>query len=99
MEDHELYKSDEHMKEKHKKYQPTCNLIFLHDSLSLSSHSHILIMVACLYDTAVFYTDEEYNKMSAIKCNVQASVEKTFLRILARSPSNGQQLLYKDERL
>ena len=37
--------------------------------------------------------------MSGIKCNVQASVEKPFLHILARSPSNDQQLLYTDERL
>ena len=37
--------------------------------------------------------------MSGIKCNVQASVEKPFLQILARSPSNDQQLLYTDERL
>ena len=37
--------------------------------------------------------------MSGIKCNVQASVEKPFLHILARSPSNDQLLLYTDERL
>ena len=56
-------------------------------------------MVVCLYDTAVFYTDEEYYIMSGIKCNVKASVEKPFLHILARSPSNDQLLLYTDERL
>ena len=98
LEDHELHESDEHMREKLKKYQRTRNLIFWHDGSSLSSHSHILITVACLYDTAVFYTDEEYYEMSGIKCNVQASAEKPFLHILARS-SNDQQLLYTDERL
>ena len=37
--------------------------------------------------------------MSGIKCDVQASVEKPFLHILARPLSNDQQLLYTDERL
>ena len=60
LEDHELRVSDEYMREKVKKHQRTRNLIFWYDSSSLSSNSHILIMVACLYDTTVFYTDEEY---------------------------------------
>ena len=40
-------------------YERTRHLIFWHDGSSLSSHAHILIMVSCLYDTAVFATDEE----------------------------------------
>ena len=99
LEDHELNESDEHMREKLMKYQRTRNLVFWHDGSSLSSHFHILITVACLYETAVFYTDEEYYEMSGMKCNVQTSVEKPFLYILPRSPSNDQQLLYTDERL
>ena len=47
-EDHELHESDEHMREKLRKYQRTRYLIFWHDGSSLSSNSHILIMVACL---------------------------------------------------
>ena len=46
LEDHELHESDEHMREKLEKYQRTRNLIFWHDGLSLSSHSHILIATA-----------------------------------------------------
>ena len=42
-----------------KMYECTCHLIFWHDGSSLSSHSHILIIVPCFYDTAVFVTDEE----------------------------------------
>ena len=99
LEDHELNESDEHMREKLMKYQRTRNLVFWHDGSSLSSHFHILITVACLYETAAFYTDEEYYEMSGIKCNVQTSVEKPFLYILPRSPSHDQQLLYTDERL
>ena len=65
----------------------------------LSSHSHILIMMSCLYDTAVFVTDEEYFKSEGSLINIQACIEKPFLFLMARSPSTHQQLLYSDERL
>ena len=72
LEHDELHESDEHRREKLKKYQRTRNLIFWYDGSSFSSHSQILIMIACLYDTAVLYNDEEYYKISEIKCNVQS---------------------------
>ena len=56
-------------------------------------------MVSCLYDPAIFLTDEEYSKSNGVLANLQAIVEKPFLYILARSPSTDQQLLYSDERL
>ncbi|XP_057315539.1 uncharacterized protein LOC130656653 [Hydractinia symbiolongicarpus] len=31
-----------------------------HDTSSISNHSHLLITMFCLFDKAVFYTDEEY---------------------------------------
>ena len=42
-----------------KAYERTHNLITWHDGFSLSSRSHLLITVACLYDRAVFLSDEE----------------------------------------
>ena len=42
-----------------KAYERTHNLMTWHDGFSLSSHSHLLITVACLYDRAVFLSDEE----------------------------------------
>ena len=39
----------------------TCrNLQIWHDASSISNHGHIVMMVNILYDTAVYYTDEEY---------------------------------------
>ena len=70
-----------------------CSRIYLY------LHSHILVMVSCLYDPAVFFTDEEYSKSNGVLVNLQAIVEKPFLHILARSPSTYQQLLYSDKRL
>ena len=82
-----------------KMYERTRHLIFWHDGSSLSSHSHILIMVSCLYETAVFVTGEEYFKSEGSLINIQARIEKLFLYLMARSPSTEQQFLYSDERL
>ena len=82
-----------------KKYERTRNLMFWHDGSSLSNHGHILIMAATIYDPAMFLTDEEYHAKYFFKCNVQAAVESPFLYIVARCPSNEQQLLYSDERI
>ena len=85
------------LKKRLKMYERTGHLIFWHDRSSLSSHSHILIMVSCLYDTAVFVTDEVYFKSEGSLINIQARIEKPFLYLMARSPSTDQQLLYSDE--
>ena len=82
-----------------KAYERTRNLITWHDGSSLSSHSHLLITVACLYDRAVFLTDEEYYQKEGVHVNVQAVVEKPFIHILARTPATDQQLLYSQDRL
>ena len=87
------------LKKRLKMYERTRHLIFWHDGSSLSSHSHILIMVSCLYDTAVFVTDEEYFKSEGSLINIQARIEKPFLYLMARSPSTDQQFLYSEERL
>ena len=80
-------------------YEKTYNLITSHNGSSLSSHSHLLITVACLYDRAVFLTDEEYYQKEGVHVNVQAVVEKPFIHILARTPATDQQLLYSQDRL
>ena len=77
-------------------YELTLHLIFPSSGLSLSSHSHILIMVFCLYDTAVFVTDEEFFKSEGSLINIQARTEKPFLHLIARSTSTDLQLLYSD---
>ena len=69
-----------------KAYERTRNLIIWHDGSSLSSHSHLLITVACIYDRAIFLTDEEYYKKEGIHFILQAFVEKPSIDILARTP-------------
>ena len=53
-------------------------------------------MVSCLYDTAVFVTEEEYFKSEGSLINIQARIEKPFLYLMARSPSTDQQFLTSD---
>ena len=73
--------------------------MFWHDGPSLSNHSYILMMVAVMYDPAIHLTDLEYKEKYGININVQASVEKPHLYLLARCPSSDQQILYSDTRL
>jgi len=60
------------------------NLSFWHDASTVSNHSHILMMVTCLYDKAIFYNDAEYHEISGMH--------------IARCPSNDKQLMYVDTR-
>lgn len=43
-----------------KAYEKTHNLTTWHNGSSFSSHSNLLITFACLSDSAIFLTDEEY---------------------------------------
>ena len=82
-----------------KKIQRTRNLMFWHDGSTLGGHGHILMMVAVMYDPAVFLTDLEYFQINGVLQNVQSIIEKPFMYLLARSPSTDQQLLYGDVRI
>ena len=95
----DFHKNTNILKNKLKKTERTRNLMFWHDGSTISNHSHILAMVSCLYDPAIFLTDEEYSKSNSVLANIHAVVEKPFLDILVCSPSTDQQLLYSDERL
>ena len=82
-----------------KMYERTRNIMTWHDGSPLGGHSYLLFMVAVMYDSAVFLTDQEYQEKSSISINVQSIIEKPQLYILARCPSNEQQILYSEERM
>ena len=69
------------------------------DCSTISSNSHFLEMKSIMYDPAVFLTDDEYHEKYGHQINVQATVEEPTIHILARCPSNDQQLLYAEERI
>ena len=47
----------------------------------------------------MFYKDKEYQAIHNNDVNVQSIVEKPYIYILARCPSNDQQILYCEERI
>ena len=78
----DLTKSSQDLLQKMKTFQRPRNLIFWHDGSTLSSHRYILIMVATLYDDAVFMTNEEYFQLTGISTEIQLIIEKPYLHIL-----------------
>ena len=78
----DLTKSSQDLLQKMKTFQCTRNLIFWHDGSTLSSHGYILIMVATLYDDAVFMTNEEYFQLSGIFTETKRIIQKPYLYIL-----------------
>jgi hypothetical protein len=53
----------------------TRHLLVWHDLSTVANHSHLVFMVSCLYDPAIYYTDEEYEQMTGKKINIQAKIE------------------------
>lgn len=68
-----------------------------HDGSSLASHGYLLMMIATLYDPAIHFSEEEFNKLGYT--NIQSFIEKPFLYLIARCPSNNQQMIYTKERI
>ena len=91
--------SQDKMRETLKKLQRTRHLMFWHDGSTVSNHGHLLMMVAVMYDPAVFYTDDEYKAKYGDNINVQATIEKPHFYLLARCPSSDQQIMYSDTRM
>ena len=81
------------------KYERTRSLSLWHDGSTLSNHGHLLMMVACLYDPAVFLTDDECKEKPNMEVNIQSEVEKPELYILAQCQSNDNKLLYSEEQI
>ena len=56
-------------------------------------------MIACIYNPACYYTDTEFQEKFAVLINIQTIDEEPRLYILARCPSNEQEIFYSQERL
>ena len=79
-----------------KSLQRSRNVLLWHDTSTLSDHSHLLMLVKCLYDTALFFTDDEYEQQYK---GVQTAVEKPFIYIFARCPPTDEQIKYTQTRV
>ena len=70
-----------------------------HDCSTVGGHSYLLIMIACIYDPACYYTYTEFQQKFDVFVSIQTIFEKPRLYIFARCPFNEQQILYSQERL
>ena len=51
----------------------------LADGLTLSKHSHIMMMVTCIYDEAAFLTNDEFEAINGTPVNIQPLIEKPLI--------------------
>ena len=61
--------------------------------------SDFLMTLAAIYDPAVYFREKDFFEKNKRMINIQAEIEKPFLYIMARCPSNEQQILYIEERM
>lgn len=83
------------MRKKLQRISTTRHLQIWHDHSTLANTGHIISTVNCLYDPAIYITDEEYEEAAGKMANVQAEVEKPHVYIVARCRScDAEQLVY-----
>lgn len=88
------------MRRKLKEIERTRHLQIWHDHSRLANHGHILFMVSCLYDSALYLTNQEYKLKTGEEVDVQSEVEKPEIYIVGRcSSSDAEQLAYIESRL
>ena len=63
------------MQNRLKSIERTRHLKLWHDQSTIANHSYLVFMVSCVYDSAVYYTNEEYNAKYHKKVDIQAAVE------------------------
>ena len=90
----------EEMRQRLKDMERTWHLMIWHDLSTVANHSHLVFMVACLYDPACFYMDSEYEQLTGKRISIQTKVETPSVYIIARSSSSDkEQLCYVETRL
>ena len=101
----ELHESDDNLsleerRAKLKSLERTRNFIVWHDNSTVANHGFLVCMIGCLYDPAVFYTNDEYLVKTGKHTDVQKVIEKPEVNFIARCGSSDQeQMLYTETRL
>lgn len=91
--------SELELKERLKKITHTRHLKVWHDHSEIEGHSHLLVLVAAVYDPALFFTPQEMRDKGR-EVDVQTLVEEPCVHILGRSSSfTDDQAMYIETRL
>ena len=78
-------------------HQRTRSIQLWHDGSSIIIHSYMLFMVSFMYDTAVYITESELP--AGDNTDLQATIEKPHLYIIARCRGNEEQLAFASTRI
>ena len=88
------------MKQRLASYETTCHLMIWLDNSTVANHGYLLCLVTCLYDPAVFYTNDEYKAITGKYVDIQKEIEKPEVHYIARcSSGDEEQLTYSETRL
>ena len=70
-----------------------------HDHSTVANHGHLVFMVSCIYDPALYLTPEEYLQRTGKWVDIQSQVEKPEIYIIGRCKSSDvEQLAYVETR-
>ena len=84
-------KSVEELRELLSKAQKSRSLCMWHDHATMLKMGFVMVTVHVLYDSVVFYTDEEYEQLNpGVKVNIQAEVEQPEIHLLACGSSSAE---------
>ena len=98
--EHKENENLEEMKLRLTSYETTRHLMIWLDNSTVANHGYLLCLVTCLYDPAVFYTDEEYKALKGKDVDIQKEIEKPEVHFIARcSSGDEEQLTYSETRL
>jgi hypothetical protein len=88
------------MRQKLKSFERTRHFLVWLDNSTVANSGFLVCLVTCLYDPALFFTDEEYEIKYGKKVDIQRFIEDPELHIIAKcGSSDSEQLLYNETRL
>ena len=96
----EIYETLEIMQRKITQYEMTRYITTWHDGSTVENQCHLLFMVCTTYDSAVYFTDEEWKTKTNEIISVQKIIEAPQLYMIGRcAGSDSEQLSYGETRL
>ena len=74
---------DDDKRQRLKEIQTTRPLTCWADHSTIAGHTYVLYTIGCLYDAAVFFTQDELNQ-NGIDINIEETLSKPLIHIIAR---------------
>ena len=92
--------NQDEMKKRLMSLETTRNLMAWLDNSTVANHGHLLCLITCLYDPAVFYTSKEYKAITGKDVDTQKEIEKPEVHFITQcSSADEEQLMYSETRL